>query len=51
MPFLTEELYQKLPNYAEKKESISIANYPTHLTDQDILNKFEISEKEMSIIQ
>ena len=29
MPFITEELYQKLPNWAQKAESISIAPYPS----------------------
>ena len=28
MPFLTEELYQKLPNTPTKRESITIAEYP-----------------------
>ena len=28
MPFLTEELYQKLPNTLTKAESITIAQYP-----------------------
>jgi len=28
MPFLSEELYQKLPAFAGKCESIVIANYP-----------------------
>ena len=28
MPFITEELYQKLPKTTTKKESITIASYP-----------------------
>lgn len=28
MPFITEELYQKLPTFSTKKESIVIADYP-----------------------
>ena len=34
MPFLTEELYQKLPNFPNKAKSISIAEYPTPITAQ-----------------
>ena len=37
MPFLTEELYQKLPRYNSKKESIMKENYPqfSNLVDSD----------------
>mgnify|MGYP002077653732 CR=1 FL=1 len=34
MPFLTEELYQKLPSFEGKKESISIATYPQALESE-----------------
>lgn len=28
MPFISEDLYQKLPQFEQKSESISIASYP-----------------------
>jgi valyl-tRNA synthetase len=31
MPFITEELYQKLPQYKDKRESISVHSYPIGL--------------------
>lgn len=31
MPFITEELYQKLPSFPGKAKSITIAPYPTAL--------------------
>lgn len=31
MPFLTEELYQKLPIWKDKRESISVHSYPVPL--------------------
>lgn len=30
MPFVTEELYQKLPAFEGKAKSITIASYPQH---------------------
>eukprot|EP01017_Pseudomicrothorax_dubius_P043900 TRINITY_DN7375_c0_g4_i1.p1 TRINITY_DN7375_c0_g4~~TRINITY_DN7375_c0_g4_i1.p1 ORF type:complete len:685 (-),score=249.13 TRINITY_DN7375_c0_g4_i1:1407-3461(-) len=33
MPFLSEELYQKLPQFAGKAESVSIAEYPKQNSD------------------
>jgi len=33
MPFITEELYQKLPEYAEKKLSVSITSYPAEVPE------------------
>lgn len=33
MPFITEELYQKLPEWDEKKVSISIAPYPKEVPE------------------
>jgi len=32
MPFISEELYQKLPNYPNKAKSITIAPFPAPLT-------------------
>ncbi len=34
MPFISEELYQKLPNFAGKAKSITIAPYPTPIEQQ-----------------
>jgi valyl-tRNA synthetase len=34
MPFISEELYQKLPNFAGKVKSITIAPYPTPLEER-----------------
>ena len=49
MPFLTEELYQKLPSFPDKKVSISIANYPaaleTNIEDKSFLDLFSTAEK------
>ncbi len=33
MPFITEELYQRLPEWADKKMSISIAPYPREIVE------------------
>lgn len=33
MPFITEELYQKLPDYDEKQLSISVASYPNEIAE------------------
>lgn len=35
MPFITEELYQKLPNFHGKSESICIATYPEYVKEWD----------------
>jgi valyl-tRNA synthetase len=34
MPFISEELYQKLPAFDGKAKSITIAPYPTPLQEQ-----------------
>ena len=34
MPFITEELYQKLPSFPKKAKSITIAPYPTPIEDR-----------------
>lgn len=44
MPFVTEELYQKLPQYPAKQESICLETYPepsNALTNQKAYNAFE----------
>jgi len=33
MPFITEELFQKLPNYQAKSQTIVLASYPEHRED------------------
>ena len=44
MPFLTEELFQKLPNFKEKSESICLEKYPSYsekLENQESADSFE----------
>lgn len=44
MPFLTEELYQKLPMFTDKAKSITIAQYPEYSQNMDCpaaLDEFE----------
>jgi valyl-tRNA synthetase len=54
MPFLTEELYQKLPTWKDKKESVSIHAYPTPLEvlyqDDDLNEHFAQIENEFETI-
>ncbi len=35
MPFLTEELYQKLPSFVNKFESLCIGEYPQYRPEWD----------------
>lgn len=44
MPFLTEELYQKLPAFEGKAKSITIAEYPEYQENMD--NKEAVSDFE-----
>lgn len=41
MPFITEELYQKLPDFEGKRESVSIAEYPEFSNNMVFNNEFE----------
>ena len=48
MPFITEELYQKLPEFPDKKKSITIAPYPRPLEEryQGFSDHFRAIEEE-----
>ena len=54
MPFLPEELYQKLPTWKDKKESISIHSYPVNLSvlhnDPKLDEHFAKVEKDFEFI-
>ena len=54
MPFITEELYQKLPQFKDKRESVSVHCYPIGLdvlfNDPSLLELFARNEKDFEII-
>ncbi len=50
MPFITEEIWQKLPKPADAPESIMIAPYPKAAEFADVLD-FEPDEKKMTLLQ
>ena len=54
MPFLSEELYQKLPDYPEKKETIMKETYPqfTNMFEKDLnSNDFELVIKAVQTVR
>ena len=51
MPFLSEELYQKLPDYKAKRKSICIETYPEAVADLDFTSTEESFENVLRFIK
>ena len=51
LPFLSEELYQKLPFWSAKKSSIMIESYPSPLNFESLHTDFEVINKTVSVLR